>query len=63
VPTLNRDAALQTIQPWLMEQEILSRGRFGSWKYEIGNMDHAAKMGIDAAQRIVLGAKEALWTV
>lgn len=63
VPTLNRDAALQTIQPWLMEQEILSRGRFGSWKYEIGNMDHAVKMGIDAAQRIARGAEEALWTV
>src|SRR5262249_23040582 len=46
IPTLGRDAALEVIQPWLMERDIYSRGRFGSWRYEIGNMDHAAKMGI-----------------
>jgi protoporphyrinogen oxidase len=63
VPTVDRDAALQTIQPWLMEQQILSRGRFGSWKYEIGNMDHAVKMGTDAAQRIVQRREESLWTL
>lgn len=61
VPTLERDAALRTIQPWLMDHGILSRGRFGSWKYEIGNMDHAVKMGIDAARRIVDGAREEVW--
>lgn len=61
VPTLERDAALAVIQPWLMRREIFSRGRFGSWRYEIGNMDHAVKMGIDAARRIVTGQDEALW--
>ena len=63
VPTLKRDAALQTIQPWLMEHDIYSRGRFGSWKYEIGNMDHAVKMGIDAARLIVEGTEEEVWTL
>jgi protoporphyrinogen oxidase len=63
VPTLKRDAALNVIQPWLMRHDILSRGRFGSWKYEIGNMDHAVKMGIDAARRVVLGRAEELWTL
>lgn len=62
VPTLGRDAALGIIQPWLMDHEILSRGRFGSWRYEIGNMDHAVKMGIDAAHRIVTGQQEELWS-
>ena len=62
VPTLERDTALAIIQPWLMEREIFSRGRFGSWQYEIGNMDHAVKMGIDAARRIVTGQEEALWS-
>jgi protoporphyrinogen oxidase len=62
VPTVQRDQALAVIQPWLMEHDIFSRGRFGSWRYEIGNMDHAVKMGIDAARRIVTGSKEELWT-
>jgi protoporphyrinogen oxidase len=63
VPTLERDNALRLVQPWLMERNILSRGRFGSWKYEIGNMDHAVKMGVDAARRIVLGRQEEIWTL
>jgi protoporphyrinogen oxidase len=63
IPTLRRDAALGIIQPWLMEQGILSRGRFGSWKYEIGNMDHAVKMGLDAARLIVQKTPEELWTL
>lgn len=60
VPTLERDAALARIQPWLMDRGILSRGRFGAWCYEIGNMDHAVKMGIDAA-RLLVGGEEELW--
>ncbi len=61
VPTLERDPALEVIQPWLMGHKILSRGRFGSWRYEIGNMDHAVKMGIDAARKIIRGEKEELF--
>jgi len=61
VPTLERDDALAVIQPWLMERRILSRGRFGAWRYEIGNMDHAVKMGIDAARLAVTGTAEELW--
>ena len=62
VPTLERDGALAVIQPWLMENGIYSRGRFGSWRYEIGNMDHAVKMGIDAARRIVVDEPEEVWS-
>jgi protoporphyrinogen oxidase len=61
VPTLERDQALELIQPWLMERRVFSRGRFGAWRYEIGNMDHAVKMGIDAARRLVRGDEEELW--
>jgi protoporphyrinogen oxidase len=61
VPTLTRDRALATIQPWLEQRRIYSRGRFGSWRYEIGNMDHAVKMGIDVARRLVEGSPEELW--
>jgi protoporphyrinogen oxidase len=61
IPTLERDASLAAIQPWLMERQIYSRGRFGSWRYEMGNMDHAAKMGSDAARRLVGAGREELW--
>jgi protoporphyrinogen oxidase len=63
IPTRDRDRALAVVQPWLMERDIFSRGRFGSWRYEIGNMDHAAKMGIDAAQHILEGRPEQIWVV
>lgn len=62
VPTLTRDRALATIQPWLMLNDIYSRGRFGAWRYEIGNMDHSVKMGIDVARLVVDGTTEELWT-
>lgn len=60
IPTNDRDAALAVIQPWLMAQGIYSRGRFGSWRYENGNMDHATKMGIDLARRLTEGRPESL---
>jgi hypothetical protein len=63
VPTLKRDTALRTIQPWLMEHGIYSRGRFGAWRYEMGNMDHAVKMGIDVARLLVGGGAEELWSL
>ena len=61
VPTMTCDDALGTIQPWLHDRGVVSRGRFGSWRYEIGNMDHAVKMGIDAARHLLLGEGEELW--
>jgi protoporphyrinogen oxidase len=63
VPTLKRDTSLRTIQPWLMNHGIYSRGRFGSWLYEAGNMDHAVKMGTDAARHIVNQTPEELWSL
>ena len=49
------------IQPWLVAHDIYSRGRFGSWRYEIGNMDHAVKMGVDVARHLTEGRPEELW--
>jgi protoporphyrinogen oxidase len=63
VPTMKRDDALRTIQPWLMKQGIYSRGRFGAWKYEIGNMDHSVKMGVDAARLLVNDTPEEVWSL
>ncbi len=62
IPTIRRDDALSVIQPWLESNAIYSRGRFGSWKYEIGNMDHSVTMGAEAADRILRGTPELCWT-
>jgi len=58
VPTLNRDKALSVIQPYLEELDIYSRGRFGCWRYEIGNMDHSVMMGVEIVDRLIKGKNE-----
>jgi UDP-galactopyranose mutase len=61
VPSVGRDAALGTIQPWLREQGIYSRGRFGAWLYEIGNMDHSAMQGVEVVNEVLTGEPETVW--
>lgn len=58
IPTLRRDRALSVLQPALLEKGIYSRGRFGAWRYEIGNMDHSVMMGVEAVNHILAGEKE-----
>ena len=58
IPTLGRDRALDVLQPALLGKGIYSRGRFGAWRYEIGNMDHSVLMGVEAVNNIVAGEKE-----
>lgn len=58
VPTLGRDRALGLIQPWLEEKGIYSRGRFGAWRYEVGNMDHSFMQGVEVVERILLAGDE-----
>jgi hypothetical protein len=60
IPTLGRDRALGVLQPALLEKGIYSRGRFGAWRYEIGNMDHSVMMGVEAVNNILAGEKEVL---
>ena len=57
-PTLEREAALQQLLPKLQARDIYSRGRFGSWRYEVGNQDHSFMLGVEAADYIVNGAPE-----
>lgn len=58
VPTTDRDRILNELQPALEALRILSRGRFGGWKYEVSNMDHSVMQGVEAAERIVAGTPE-----
>ena len=61
IPTLERDAALNVLQPFLMQRDIFSRGRFGAWKYEIGNMDHSVMQGVEAVNHVLNGEPETVW--
>jgi len=53
IPTLERDKALGVILPYLEAKGIFSRGRFGAWKYEIGNMDHSIMQGVEVVNKIL----------
>jgi len=58
VPTLKRDSILEILLTELEEYKIYSRGRFGAWKYEVGNMDHSYMQGREVARRILHGSNE-----
>lgn len=58
VPTLGRDGALKRIHPFLESRGVFSRGRFGAWRYEIGNMDHSLMQGVEVVNRLLVGEKE-----
>ena len=57
-PSLEREAVLTQLLPRLQEKDIYSRGRFGSWRYEVGNQDHSFMLGVEAADNIVNGSAE-----
>ncbi len=58
IPSVDRNEALDVIQPYLESKEIFSRGRFGSWKYEIGNQDHSLMQGVELVDRWLDGSEE-----
>jgi protoporphyrinogen oxidase len=58
IPSVDRDEALSVIQDYLESKEIYSRGRFGSWKYEIGNQDHSMMQGVELVDRWLDGTPE-----
>ena len=57
-PSVGRDSVLNEALPWLKEHNIWSRGRFGTWKYEVANQDHSCMLGVEAVDNILLGTKE-----
>lgn len=56
IPTVDRDRLLGVALPALDEIGIHSRGRFGAWKYEVGNQDHSFMQGWECIDRICSGA-------
>jgi len=61
IPTLERDKALGVLQPELEKLGIKSRGRFGAWRYEVGNMDHSFMQGYQAVNNIFDDASEEVY--
>jgi protoporphyrinogen oxidase len=57
-PSVDRDEILSTVVGWLEERGIYSRGRFGMWKYEVSNTDHALMQGVELVNRLKLGEPE-----
>jgi len=57
-PSVDRDAILADVIPWLEERGIYSRGRFGMWKYEVANTDHTLMQGVECVDRLVSGTAE-----
>jgi protoporphyrinogen oxidase len=57
-PTVDRDAILSQVIPWLEKNDVYSRGRFGMWKYEVANTDHTLMQGVELVNRLLLGEPE-----
>ncbi|KAK7996399.1 GTP-binding nuclear protein GSP1/Ran [Apiospora arundinis] len=57
-PSVERDGALAEALPYLQDRKILSRGRFGAWKYEVGNQDHSFMQGVEAVDNVISGGIE-----
>ena len=60
-PHLDRDPVINEALPWLRQQGIWSRGRFGSYKYEVGNQDHSLMLGVECADNVLFGTKVCTW--
>lgn len=58
IPSLNRDNALNILMSELEKNKIYSRGRFGQWRYETGNMDHSFMQGVEVINFIIEGKSE-----
>ena len=61
-PTRGRDEVLHELLVRLEQSGILSRGRFGAWRYEVANQDHSFMQGYEAAAHALFGFPEiTLW--
>lgn len=61
-PTRIRNRLLFPLLTALEETGVYSRGRFGAWRYEVGNMDHSFMQGVEWVNRMLASGEEmTLW--
>lgn len=58
LPTLDSETKVDEALKWLQSKGIYSRGRFGSFKYHLGDLDHCFIQGVEAADNITIQAPE-----
>lgn len=62
IPSKGRDSVLIPVLENLSSRDIYSRGRFGGWRYEVGNMDHSFMQGVECMDHILNTKREiTLW--
>jgi len=57
-PFYGRDGVVHEADAVLKSVQIMSRGRFGGWKYEVSNQDHSAMQGVEAVDFLREGREE-----
>ncbi len=61
-PGIQRNATLFPALKYFEANGIYSRGRFGGWRYEVGNMDHSFMQGVESAEKALYQGEElTLW--
>ena len=61
LPFIGRDEVLSKLFSRLEAEGVLSRGRFGAWRYESSNQDYAYVQGEEAVNRILHNAHESVY--
>ncbi len=61
LPFLGRDEMLDQIHQELHPLGIYSRGRFGGWRYEVSNQDHAFMQGVEVVRCLLKGDPESTY--
>lgn len=57
-PFYGRDQVVHEADAVLKSVDIMSRGRFGGWKYEVSNQDHSTMQGVEAVDFLREGREE-----
>eukprot|EP00760_Papus_ankaliazontas_P019038 PhM_4_TR17845/c0_g1_i1/m.82576 len=57
-PFVGRNELLAAAHEELQKYSIHSRGRFGGWKYEVGNQDHSMMQGVEGVDYLLDGTAE-----
>jgi len=57
-PFLDRDKLVDPLLSAFERHGVFSRGRFGAWKYEVSNQDHAFMQGVELVNRLAFGTEE-----